>query len=57
MAYVCIHTNKQCSNKKTCESYRRIRENVQSNIRYEGNRRPCCIIKRMLLSANTILIS
>lgn len=57
MAYVCIHTNKNCSRKKGCESYRRIKERAQPGIRYEENRRPCCIIKRMLQSANTILIS
>ena len=57
MAYVCIHTNKTCRNKRACKSYRGIRENVHPGIRYEENRRPCCIINRMLQSANTILVS
>ena len=56
MAYVCIHTNKQCGSKKKCESYRQIKQYSNPDVKYVGNKQPCCIIKRMLQSTNRILI-
>ena len=57
MAYVCIHTNKRCTDKKQCGSYKRIKYHANVDVRYEGNKRPCCIIKRMLKSTNIISMS
>lgn len=56
MAYVCIHTNGRCG-KRECGSYKRIKYESKVDIRFEGNKRPCCIIKRMLKSTNIIATS
>lgn len=48
MAYVCIHTNKNCKMKKVCESYQRILSINLKDTKCENYKRPCCIIRRMM---------
>jgi hypothetical protein len=55
MAYVCIHTNKNCKNKKNCESYQRINSLNLKNTKCENDKRPCCIIERMLNSTKSFI--
>ena len=43
LGYIAIHTNKRCKNKKTCDSYKRIKS-VKPEMRFMENKRPCCIL-------------
>ena len=47
IAYICIHTFKQCGKKRRCESFKRISRDRIDDIKYADNLRPCCILKRM----------
>lgn len=54
MAYICIHTNKNCKSKKTCKSYQRIMAIDLKDTKYDNYKRPCCIIHRMLNSSKSL---
>ena len=56
MAYVSIHTNKNCKNKRNCESYQRISNLNLKDTKCENYQRPCCIIKRMLNSTKSLIV-
>ena len=47
IAYICIHTYKQCGKKRRCESYRKIINTNIEDVKFNNNQRPCCMLKRM----------
>jgi hypothetical protein len=47
IAYICIHTFRQCGRKRRCESYKRIGRGKVEDVRFADNVRPCCILRRM----------
>ena len=47
IAYISIHTFKQCGKKRKCASYRKISKLEINEMKYLENIRPCCMLKRM----------
>lgn len=47
IAFISIHTYRQCGKKRKCASYRKIHKAEVSDMKYAENSRPCCLLKRM----------
>ena len=47
IAYLSLHTFRQCGKKRKCSSYRKISKVEIGDIKYSQNVRPCCLLKRI----------
>jgi hypothetical protein len=52
LAFIAMHTNKRCKNKRNCESYKKIKSVKMEETRFKENKRPCCILERIFRSTD-----